>query len=441
MQNALSTPARATSPARAAPRAPLSSCAIACILVAAFVVASAVVAFRKDVRDGFDEVAHVSYVADMQRLATAWPRLTDLRMLEPDGFRFTGDPSYINHPPIYYFVLARLGPSIVGNVRALPIHRLMNVAMAALAFAMLVLLAGAAKLPRVETLALVAPMVMIPVLPAIAGAVNNDNAAFAAGALSLLGLHRLIATGNTSWLMVTLAALVLAGAAKLNTLMLVGGATALSLAYLVWRGRFRVSWIAPIGLALILAAAPYIALTLQYGSPAPHTPGQQLMLESLAQPLGWSDAPRMSPVRYAAYFVVSTLEHWAPTLLRLNEPLAYATLVTPLGAVVCGLVGGVIALRRVMRGSEGALDVVVAAGWIAIIGTLMIHMTFSYQRHVATGWMLDTYPRYYIALFAVVPLAGIVVLSAMRDNAWRRALAATLIASPVAFNFLCPLLS
>lgn len=440
MQTASNSPVGVAAAASEGNPTQLRPTAIAALLIGAFLVAVTVVAVRKDVREGFDEVAHLSYVADLQRMKTFWPNLTDLRMLDPDTFRFTAEMSYINHPPTYYAAMARIGPLIEDNLGALPWHRLFNVALVALGFAALLLLVRTADLSRLETLALIAPLVMAPVLPAIAGAVNNDNAAFAAGALALCGVHGLIHSGRARWLALALAGLVLAAIAKLNALLLVGGLIGAAFAYLVWRRRFRRAWIAPAAAAFLVAAAPYLAFIAEYGSPAPNTPGQQAMLESLARALGWHDAPRMSFARYVIYFVESTLEHWAPTP-RLTGPLAYATLVVPLAAVICGLAGGAVAARRVAGGGARARDVVVLAGWLAIFATFGVHVVFSYQRHVATGWMLDTFPRYYIALFAIVPLSGLVLMSALPHGRARTALAAALILSPLGFNLLRPLLS
>ena len=65
-------------------------------------------ALRKDIAKGFDEVAHVSYVAQIQRDRAPWPDLRALRMLDPASLAPTDLPNYLNHPPPYYAVLARL---------------------------------------------------------------------------------------------------------------------------------------------------------------------------------------------------------------------------------------------------------------------------------------------------------------------------------------------
>jgi hypothetical protein len=68
------------------------------------------------------------------------------------------------------------------------------------------------------------------------------------------------------------------------------------LGYLVLRGEFRARWAAPILIASLLAAAPYIVFILQYGSPAPVTQAQAELLRSGSQTTGWSGSERLSLV-------------------------------------------------------------------------------------------------------------------------------------------------
>ena len=72
---------------------------------------------------------------------------------------------------------------------------------------------------------------------------------------------------------------------------------------------------------------------------------------------------------------------------------------------------------------------------LATLATLTVHVAFSYQRHLATGWMMDAYPRYYLPMMAIVPLAGIT----LRERRCPRpgcapVLLSFLIAAPVLFG-------
>src|SRR4051812_11011927 len=91
--------------ATSAPRTPATASASTCaVIVAMFVLATVFAVQRKDVTRGFDEVAHTSYVAHLQRTGEIWPALETMRMLDPHTFQFTGESNYLNHPPAFYML-------------------------------------------------------------------------------------------------------------------------------------------------------------------------------------------------------------------------------------------------------------------------------------------------------------------------------------------------
>jgi hypothetical protein len=51
----------------------------------------------------------------------------------------------------------------------------------------------------------------------------------------------------------------------------------------------------------------------------------------------------------------------------------------------------------------------------------------------ATGWLMDAYPRYYLPLIAIVPLACLSFLAAIESPRWRNGLLAFLVTGPVIF--------
>ena len=73
-------------------------------------------------------------------------------------------------------------------------------------------------------------------------------------------------------------------------------------------------------------------------------------------------------------------------------------------------------------------------GVLALAATFAIHVSYSYGRHLETGWLMDAYPRYYLPLAAIVPLAGLSLLAAINVPVWRTALLALLIGGPVLFR-------
>ena len=426
-----STPAYATPDALTAPAT--TNFFVAAVILGLFVLSAAFSAERKDITSGFDEVAHASYVAQIQRSGDAWPDLTAMRLIDPQNFQFTGDANYLNHPPPFYDLLAVLGPRLEGRPQALLAHRLIDVAIASLGFAALLGLGLAARFPRHEFYAFAVPLACIPVLVPIAGAINNDNLAFLGGAVATLGAWQLAATDRAGWLVVALLGLIAASWAKLTGLLLTGAMLGAVIAYLLWRQRLRWSLLLPIALAFALAAAPYIIYAVQYGSPTPQTPAQIALLQDGARTAGWADLPRKSFPAYIVYFVIAFVADWMPALGERNV-LQYAMLAIPVAALGCALAGIALSLRRLWRKQDTALDVVVMAGTVALLATFAIHVTYSYGRHLATGWMMDAYPRYYLPLAAIVPLAGLSLLAAVKTPRRRAALLGFLIAGPALFR-------
>jgi hypothetical protein len=426
-----STPAYATPGALTAPAT--TNFFVAAVILGLFVVSAALSAERKGISAGFDEVAHASYVAHIQRSGDAWPDLTAMRLIDPRSFQFTGEANYLNHPPPFYDLHAALGPRLEGRPRALLAHRLIDIAIAAFGFAALLGLALAARFPRHEFYAFAVPLACIPVLVPLAGAINNDNLAFLGGAVATLGAWQLVATDRAGWLAVALLGLITAGWAKLTGLLLTGTMLGVVFVYLTWRQRMRLDLLVPIALAFALAAAPYIIYAVQYGSPTPRTPAQIALLQDGARTAGWADLPRKSFPAYIVYFVIAFVADWMPALGERNV-LQYFMLAVPVAALGCALAGIALSLRRLWRRQDTALDVVVIAGTLALVATFAIHVTYSYGRHLATGWLMDAYPRYYLPLAAVVPLAGLSLLAAVATPRWRAALLAFLIAGPAIFR-------
>jgi hypothetical protein len=438
-----STPAYATPGALTAPAT--TNFFVAAVILGLFVLSAAFSAERKGITAGFDEVAHAAYVAHIQHTGDAWPDLKAMRLIDPQTFQFTATANYLNHPPPFYDLLAALGPRLEGRPQALLAHRLIDIAIASLGFAALLGLGLAARFPRHEFYAFAVPLACIPVLVPIAGAINNDNLAFLGGAVAMLGAWQLIASplptlprsrgrvGRGAWLAVALLGLVVASWAKLTGLLLTGAMLGTVIAYLLWRQRLRWSLLLPIALAFALAAAPYIIYAVQYGSPTPQTPAQIALLQDGARTAGWADLPRKSFPAYIVYFVIAFVADWMPALGERNV-LQYSMLAIPVAALGCALAGIALSLRRLWRRQDSALDVVVIAGTMALVATFAIHVTYSYGRHVATGWLMDAYPRYYLPLAAIVPLAGLSLLAAVEAPRWRAALLAFLIAGPAIFR-------
>lgn len=416
---------------------------VAAVILALFVLSAVLSAQRKDITQGFDEVAHTSYVAHIQHTGDAWPRLEAMRLLDPKTFQFTTEANYLNHPPLFYALLAALGPRLEGRPQALLVHRLIDVAIGALGFAVLLWLGLAARFSANEFYAYAVPLAAIPVLVPLVGAMNNDNAVFLGGAVTMLGVWQLAALsftpepgeGRGLWLAVALCGMVFAAFAKLTGLLLTGAMVGAALVYLFWRKQLPWNWIVPAALAFALAASPYIVFLIQYGSPTPETPAQLGLLAHGAQAAGWSELPRKSFSAYLLFFTVAFVTDWMPAL-GARSVLNYAMLAIPVAALLCAFAGIAVSLYRLWRRNETALDVVVISGAVALAATFAVHVTYSYGRHLSTGWLMDAYPRYYLPLAAIVPLAGLSLLAGITSSRVRAGLLMLFIAGPILFRIL-----
>jgi hypothetical protein len=406
---------------------------VAAVILGLFVLAAVLSAARKDITQGFDEVAHTSYVAHIQQTGDAWPALKSMRLLDPQTFQFTAQANYLNHSPMFYALLAALGPKLEGRPQALFAHRLIDIAIAAIGFAALLGVGIAARFSRHEFYAYAVPLACIPVLAPIAGAVNNDNLAFLGGAVAMLGVWQLASTDRGAWLAVALVGVVAAAWAKLTGLLLTGAMVSAVIAYLLWRRRLPWSWAMAAVFAFAIAAAPYAIYIVQYGSPTPQTPAQIALIADGARAAGWTDLPRQSFHGYLVYFVGAFIADWMPTLGG-RSAFNYAMLIIPVAALACALAGLALSLRRLWQRTETALDVVAIAGALAIAATFTVHVGYSYGRYAATGWLMDAYPRYYLPLAAIVPLAGLSLLGAIEPPRWHAGLLAFLVAGPIIFR-------
>jgi hypothetical protein len=405
------------------------------VIILLFILSATGSAIRKPVTQGFDEVAHVSYVAYLQAEHPAWPQLERMKLIDPVSFEFTTQANYLNHLPFYYGLIAVLGPRIEGHPSALIYLRLLNVAIGAIGLIGLLALGARMRLTDMEFYAFAVMTAATPVLAPLAGSVNNDNLGFAGGAFTLLGAYSYVASQKRAWLIVACGGMVVASASKLTGLMLCGGLLAALTAFMALKRTSNKTDIAIVAASLVVAAAPYVAFILQYGNPAPNTPAQLELLRSGANTAGWATAPRMGAFGYSLMFLKSFLFEWMPSLQPRND-LQLALLALPGAELVMAAAGTMLCFRSLVADRGGSSAPIVAAGMLATLATLAIHVAFSYQRHLQTGWMMDAYPRYYLPVLALVPMAALAFTSAVPSPQHRTMLLAFLIAAPLVFGLL-----
>lgn len=413
-------------------RAP-ANVAVAAVILGVFVMTAILCAVRKDITQGFDEVANASYVAHIQNTGNPWPALSTMRMLDPQSFHFTGEPNYLQHPPIFYALLAALGPVLEGHPKSIFVHRFIDIGLAAIGLAALLGVGLAARLSRNEFYAYAIPVACIPVLAPVAGAVNADDLALLGGGIAILAVWQLVATDYKVWLAVALAGVIAAGWTKLTALVLTGAMVSAVIGYMLWRGRLRWTWTIAVAFAFALAATPYIIYIAQYGSPVPNTPAFVAFVDNEVRDFGWADLPRRALPDYFVYFVCELIASWMPTLAE-RSAFQYAMLAIPVTALLAAGAGGALSLRRLRRRKEMPIDVIVLAGTLGLAINFVIHFGYSFHFYAATGWEAGAYLRYYVPLAAIVPLAALSLLAAIEAPRWRAALLAFLIAGPIVFR-------
>jgi hypothetical protein len=288
---------------------------------------------------------------------------------------------------------------------------------------------------RPEFWALAVPLAFIPVLVQLAAAVTNDNMAFLGGALATLGAWQTVATGRRRWLAVALGGVIVAAWAKLTGLVLTAPMISAVVAYMIWRKRAPLTWLAAAAFAFLLAAAPYFIYMIQYGSPVPPTHALLATVEEGVRNFGWANLPRKSFTGYLMYFSGEFIANWMPTLAQ-RTAFQYAMLAIPVAALLCAAAGLIVSVRRVWRYEETKLDVIVIAGALGLATIVPFLVGYNYSYYVATGWLAGAYPRYYLPLAAIVPLAGLSLVEATSAPRWRMALLTFLIAGPVIFRIL-----
>ncbi len=231
-----------------------------------------------------------------------------------------------------------------------------------------------------------------------------------------------------------LGGVIIASWAKFTALLLTGGLVGGVLLWMLWCGRMPYRWIAPIAAAALLACAPYIAFIVHYGSPTPMTVGEATKIKVEAAEFGWDHTEHLEPIAYVLHFISEFILEWIPPWKPLSA--VHWALVIPITAALCAYAGIVVAIRRVASGKAAPLDVVTATGALAFAATFVVHIVFSYRLHVEYGWLSSAYPRYYLPLAAVLPLAGLALLSEIRSRAARAILLVFLIAGPLVFRLL-----
>ena len=400
-----------------------------------------VVAWFGPFPNAYDEQAHFSFALHVLQTGEIIPSFDDLRLIDPAmPGRWTEQGNYLNHPSPYYVLMAAAAaPFELAAADLIRLWRLLNVVLAAVGLALILRLGREAGWSAPAQAAFVALIALNPTLPVLGGIVSNDNLAFLGGALTCLGVFRLLAGARSVGVWMTVAAGVLiASLAKLTALLLCSLLLAFTLARLVATSGLAALGSRRAGLCLCAAAlglVPYLLLVLEHGSPAPFTAGQAAVLASrLAEMPEWQ-ASRLGFWPYVGHFGQSLLVYWPPVTPAGTAQMALLAL--PAACLGLSLIGVLGALRSAAGGgSDDPTAQFVVCGALAMAVMAGIHLEFTFARHQETGWLRGVYPRYYFPLLAVLPAAcaWLIERGARETQPW--AAAAVVIVPTVGYDIL-----
>lgn len=347
-----------------------------------------------------DEQGHYAYTQYLIEQHRWWPDLNAMTMqYERDGQRFA-EPNYINHPPTFYWLMKLVQKAF--PTQEPRYYRLVPLTFYAAGLAIYAWIGWRMQWQPLVT----AAYTTVPFLLRLelqGGMYGNDAAAFLGGTLACYaGVQWLRGKPQRgAWCMA--AALALASV-KLNALLLVGVFCAVILVQ-TYRQNMRVPRAVFASLAVWCAVLllPFAVLTLQYGSPAPNSLGQNFMLA------------HGDPSQCLASLPQENFLHFARQALQWltdQTPSPEMTAPTALALLLCWLSLGLPRTR------DTSYWIALAAG-IAVGITLLVHLVFSYQRYRTHGWAIDMMARYYFPLMAAY---GITVAATLaRLCQWSRA--------------------
>jgi hypothetical protein len=335
-----------------------------------------------------DELQHLSFIRAMAARPRILPNYDALRVLAGPTGGFTAAPNYLNHPSPYYLLMAPIDRLVGGSVLSL---RLVNLSLS-LAGVAILLAAGFRVFKGWRERAVFAgALVLFPKLGAVAGLINNDNAAFLAVAVAVMGLVAWQRSPSRRAAILLALGVALCGWTKLTVLLMIGFSVAIGEALRLWRARkpADLGAYAIIATGLVIAAIPSLANLVAYGRVLHHS-------DVFTVPMALR--PHLGFARYTALFLGYMAEKWAAL-----EP---TDLIQRLGLfLTLGLAA--IAVRIGLRDApptERADDE--AAGWraacamvLATLPVLLIHLYFGWKTFREDGFLEMAQMRYYYGLW------------------------------------------
>lgn len=340
-----------------------------------------------------EELPHLTYLQEIANEGRTIPDYRASKIIRD------GRGNYMGHPPLYYSIGGLVGRALDWDAerdyrKFREISALM-VSMGVLFWALIALRLG---FPPLWAAVLVGASAAVPMLPYLAGSINNDSLAYLAVAVFVYGLV-MIDPSRPSRLAYAIACTGMAvGLLTKGTVGLFLAAFACAWLLLEGaRGRNHLkkpAFFVPAGVAIALVASYYLYALFAYGSFFPKTAA-----------LYANRPPPESHYDFAHFvwrFVVIIVKRLPVILAHKSlEPLKdsfkyifYLMLLMP--------VLNVVVARLIARKAFGPLTSTQLAFGLALLITVLAHLAYTWQAHVSHGAMAGLQPRYYSFLVPAV---------------------------------------
>lgn len=340
-----------------------------------------------------EELPHLTYLQEIANEGRTIPDYRTSKIIRD------GRGNYMGHPPLYYSISGLVGRGLGWDAeRDYRNFREISALMVSAGVLLWALIALRLGFPPLWAAVLVGASAAVPMLPYLAGSINNDSLAYLSVAIFVYGLVRIDAAHSSRAGYITACVGMAVGLLTKGTVGLFLSAFAVAWLLLeAKRGHNHLkkpAFVIPAVVAIGLVGSYYLYALLTYGSLFPKTAA-----------LYANRPPPESHYGFAHFvwrFVVIIIKRLPVILAHKSlEPLKdsfkyifYLMLLMP----VLNLVIGRLASRRIF----GPLTSTQLAFGLALLITVLAHLAYTWQAHVSHGAMAGLQPRYYSFLVPAV---------------------------------------
>lgn len=364
------------------------------LVLAIYVAMMAIIILQVSFPSQIDELPHFSVIRAQYEHPTLFPDWSRYRLLrQEDLTQWSATANYINHPSLYYLMLAPL-MSLSGD------PMLLRVANAILSACALIIMFVAVR--RRFTSDVVSPPLFaifaasFPKAAVVGGMVNNDNLALVAGAALFGGMLGL--PGAAWWIM---AALAIAGWTKLTAFIGLAAVAGIWLGMDLARGRVRITdrRVVLAGIGVALGVIPYLVTFMRIG--------QFLWVNEALWRIPVAQRLHLDLPGFAGWFFKGLVMKWPASEFSYPLPIALLVMLVPL------LLAGLGLRHRASRSWGFAY----AAGLVILVA---IHFGFGWRSYLTMGDLTIMQARYYNILWPGIALAAAMSLTRLNQH-WRHA--------------------